>query len=116
MTGMSQYYISRAFISLAFGGIFALAGSPWWMAVLMGVMIFAFFLWAPRSRRYADHPEHGVTALRRDERTQAINDKAARNGFIVVALAVAANAIYFGSVAGTDVPVLALNVIRYFVT
>lgn len=109
MTGLSRYYITRALISLAFGGLFALTGSPWWMAVLTGLIVFALFLWAPRSGRYAVHPELGVTALRRDERTQAINDKAARNGFVVTTLAIAMIAIYFGTITQTDVPILALH-------
>jgi predicted membrane-bound mannosyltransferase len=41
----------------------------------------------------------------RDERTQAIADKAARNSFIVLMLAVAPIAVYFGSIARTDVPI-----------
>ncbi len=109
MTGLSRYYLSRALISLAFGGLLALTGSPWWMAVLVGLLVFALFLWAPRSGRYAVHPELGVTALRRDERTQVINDKAARNGFVVTILAIAAIATYFGTIAQTDVPILALH-------
>ena len=122
MTGLTRYYISRAVISLAFGGLLALTGFPWWTAVLVGLMVFALFLWAPRSGRYAVHPELGVTALRRDERTQAINDKAARNGFIVATLALAAMATYFGTTARSDVPILALHlslvlgVLTYFLS
>lgn len=92
------------------------------MAILMGVIVFALFLWAPRSGRYAVHPELGITALRRDERTQAINDKAARNAFIVTMLGGAGVAIYFGSIAPANVPViildfvLALGVLTYFVS
>jgi hypothetical protein len=122
MTSLYRYYLSRALISLAFGIVFALTGSPWWMALLAGVVTFAFFLWAPRSGRYAVHPELGITALRRDERTQAINDQAARNAFIVTMLVVAAIAIYFGSIVRTDIPVgildfsLALAALTYFLS
>lgn len=122
MTGMSRYYLSRALLSFAFGGIFALTGSPWWMAALAGVVALAFFLWAPHSGRYAVHPELGITALRRDERAQAINDKAARSAFVVAMLIVAAMAIYFGTIARTDVPVamlrlsLALAALTYFLS
>jgi nitrogen fixation-related uncharacterized protein len=79
------------------------------MAVLVGLLVFVLFLWAPRSGRYAVHPELGVTALRRDERTQVINDKAARNGFVVTILMIAAIAAYFGAIAQTNVPILALH-------
>ena len=122
MTGMSRYYLSRAVISAAFGFLFALTGSPWWMAALIGVIAFAFFLWAPRSGRYAVHPELGVTALRRDERTQGINDRSARNAFIVTMLAVAGAALYFGRFPPAVVPVsflnhtLILGVLTYFLS
>ena len=43
--------------------------------------------------------------MRRDARTQAIADKTARNSFIVLMIAVASIAIYFGSIARTDVPI-----------
>ena len=121
MTGMSAYYTSRAVFSAAFGILLALAGLEWWMAALMGTVVFGFFLWAPRSGRYAVYPELGVTALRRDERTQTINDKAARNAFIVTMLAIAAIAIYFGLFAPAVVPVrvleyiLILGALAYFV-
>ena len=117
---MSRYYISRTLISAALGGLFALTGASWWMALLATATACAFFLWAPRSGRYAVHPKFGVTALRRDERTQAIRDRAARNAFVVTILAVAAIAVYFGSVARTDVPIaflsgaIALAALTYF--
>ena len=107
MSGMSAYYISRAIISAAFGVFLVVTGFEWWMAALMGAVVFGLFLWAPRSGRYAVHPEFGVTALRRDERTQGINDKAARNAFVVMMLALAGLAIYFG--ASTVVPVRVLE-------
>lgn len=122
MTGMSRYYVSRALVSAACSGLLALTGSPWWIAAGVGVIAFAFFLWAPHSGRYAVHPEFGVTALQRDERTQAINDHAARNAFVVTMLAGAATAIYFGTVAHSSIPVmvldriLALGAVSYFLS
>ena len=109
MSGMSAYYISRAAISAALGVLLALTGLQWWMAALLGAIVFGLFVWAPRSGRYAVHPEFGVTALRRDEHTQAINDKAARNAFVVTMLAMAGIAIYLGSIAAASVPVAVLR-------
>ena len=122
MNRMSSYYLSRILISAALGGILALAGSPWWMSVSIGALALAFFVWAPRSGRYVVRPESGIAPLRRDERTQAINDRAARNAFVVAMLATAAAAIYFGLIARANVPVLVLNVtfalglLTYFVS
>ncbi|CAG0941196.1 hypothetical protein ANRL1_00434 [Anaerolineae bacterium] len=109
MSGMSAYYLSRAVISAAWGILLALTGLEWWMAMLMGVIVFGLFLWAPHSGRYAVHPEFGITALRRDERTQTINDKAARNAFIVTMVVIAGISIYFGSIASATMPVILLR-------
>ena len=122
MSGMTAYYVSRAVISAALTVLLALTGLEWWMAALLGVIVFAFFVWAPHSGRYSVHPELGVTALRRDERTQVINDKAARNAFVVTMLAIAGTAIYFGAIAAVSVPIamlkwtLVLGVLVYFVS
>ena len=94
---LMPYYLSRAAFSILFGGIFLLSGSPLWEAALIGGSILALFLWAPHSGRYAVHPELGVSALRRDERTQVINDKAARNAFVTIMLLVCAASFYFSA-------------------
>jgi len=122
MTSMAPYYVSRALISIALGVFLALTGSQWWMAGLASLIVLALFLWAPHSGRYAVHPEFGVTALRRDERTQAINDQAARNAFIVTGLIIAGIAVYFSKIALASVPVAVLNLallcgmLTYFVS
>ena len=50
--------------------------------------------------------------MRRDERTQAIADKAARNSFNVLMLAAASIAVYFGSIARTYVPIALVSLLR----
>ena len=92
-----------------FGVLFFTTGSPIWTSILIGLLAFAWFLWAPRSGRYSVHPELGMTALRRDEWTQQINDQAARNGFIVLAITVAALSFYFGSILQITLPARLLN-------
>ena len=122
MTGLKSYYISRAIVSMAFGALFVLTGSPWWTGVLVGMLAIAWFLLAPHIGRYSVHPEFGVTALRRDERAQAINDKAARNAFVVNMLAIGGIVIYFGSLALTNAPIavfkwiLILGVVVFYVS
>jgi 4-hydroxybenzoate polyprenyltransferase len=44
MPKMTQYYLSRALISAAFGGLFAITGTPLWIAVLTGAGVFVLFL------------------------------------------------------------------------
>lgn len=109
MNAMSRYYLSRALFCVVFGGLFRLAGWPWWLAILAGVVPFAIFLWLPRSGRYVVRPELGATALRRDERTQRIADRAMRNAGMVTMLAIAGVGIYFGLIAPANVPVAVLN-------
>lgn len=104
MIGMKSYYVSRAIISVAFGALFA-AGSTWWTGILVGALAFAWFLLAPHIGRYSVHPEFGITALRRDERAQAINDKAARNAFVISMLVLGGMIVYFGTFAVTSVPI-----------
>ncbi len=120
MTGMKAYYLSRALISIAFGALVAVSGSAWWLGLVVAVAAFGWFLLAPHIGRYAVHPELGTTALRRDERSQMINDKAARNAFVVSMLAVAAVAIYYEAMAVGSVPVgvikwlLVLGAVAYY--
>jgi hypothetical protein len=109
MKSMSLYYVSRAIVSIAFGGLFYLSGNSLWTAILISSVVFAWFLWAPHSGRYTVHPELGITALHRDEHTQQINDHAARNAFVVLGMAIAILSIYFGSVLRTDIPVRFVN-------
>ncbi len=122
MSGMRSYYLSRVVLCVAFGLLLYFTGATWWMAVLLAAIVLAFFLWAPHSGRYAVHPEQGVTTLRRDERTQAINDRSARNAFIVTMLAVAGLALFFGRSTPPVVPVsfltylLMLGVIVYYLS
>jgi hypothetical protein len=121
MTGMKSYYVSRAIISMAFGILFA-TGSTWWTGILVGTLAFAWFLLAPHIGRYSVHPEFGITALRRDERAQVINDKAARNAFVVSILALGGAIVYFGTLAVTSAPtaffkwIIILGVVVYYVS
>jgi hypothetical protein len=113
MTGMCRYYLSRVPIAAAFGGLFALLGAPWWGGVLAGILFFVWFLLAPRIGRYVVRPELGAKALSRDERTQLIMLKAARNAFIVMNMAVMGIVIYFGVIAPSRVPVEPLSLAMF---
>ncbi len=121
MSGMRAYYTSRAILSALFVVILLTSEMQGWAAVLQGLVALGYFIWAPRSGRYAVHPEFGVTALRRDERTQAINDKAARNAFVVTILVISGIVLYFGAAGSGTVPMaylqrtLILGAAAYFV-
>ena len=120
MKGMKAYYLSRALIAVAIATILLVGGSPWWVSIGVGGLIMIWFLLAPRLGRYAVHPEHGVTALRRDERAEAINNTAARNAFVVSMLAVGALIVYARAAAWDGVEItllegiLVLGVLVYY--
>lgn len=108
MTDMRKYYVSRGALTAVVVAFLLLAGAPWWIVTVAGVLVLSFFLLAPRGGRYVVKAERGATALRRDERTQAVANKAGRNGFVALMLAAAAVAIYWGSVAEAGVPAFVL--------
>jgi hypothetical protein len=118
MIRSSLHYLIRIAISILWGGLFALAGWPWWLAVILGGILFAWFIWAPRSGRYVVRSESGRLGLWRDERTQAIVNKAARNAFIVTMLAIGGIIFYFGIIVSSNVPVVLISLIMFlaFVT
>lgn len=114
------YYLSRAAFSIAFGVLFFVTGAPLWESILIGGLVLGLFIWAPHSGRYAVHPEFGVSALRRDEWSQTINDKAARNAFVAVMLLICGAGIYFESAALIPVGflriLLIMGTIVYFIS
>jgi hypothetical protein len=120
VNGMRSYYGSRLAIAAALGTLVALAGWPWWMGAAAGALAFAWFLAAPRIGRYVVRQEGGVTALRRDERSQRINDAAARNAFVISMLALGGVLLYAGARAlesvrvGTLTWVLILGAVAYY--
>jgi hypothetical protein len=117
-----SYIISRGILAVAMAGVFAATGTPLWLSAVIGILVFLLFLWLPRSGRYVVRPELGATALRRDERTQQITDKAARNAFVVLGLVVAGGSIYFGAAEPSQVPVgflttaLTVGALTYFLS
>jgi len=96
---MTSYYISRILVAWIFAALFYLLGAAWWVALLVGVAASVWFLYAPHSGRYQIDAERGVTALQRDERSQWINDKAARNAAVLLALTLGVLDIYFSTTA-----------------
>ncbi len=106
---MKAYYLSRSLVSMLLGVFLIITGSPWWVGLLAALLAFGWFLAAPHIGRYSVHPEYGVTALRRDERSQGINDKAARNAFVISMLALGAVVIYLGASAAPAVSAAVLK-------
>jgi nitrogen fixation-related uncharacterized protein len=102
------YIASRAALAAVLAAALCFGGLPWWSAALAGLLTLAFFLWALRSGRYVVQEKGGAVPLRRDERSQTVTDKSARNAFVVTVLAVAALTMVYGRVLEDSVPVSAL--------
>lgn len=111
MNVQKSYYFSRAGFALIASVVLILLGLSPWLAVLAGLLMFAFFVWSARSDRYIVQPGLGAAPLRRDERTQAITNRSARNAFVVTVMCLAGVALYFTQVAHQDVPVGILGLI-----
>jgi hypothetical protein len=93
------YYASRGVLSVLIGVLILLGGSPWWLALLIGILVFAGFLWYAHSGFYLVDPSQPLTPLRRDARASAIRDRA-----VVISVVVGA-AVYLAlSLAGLALP------------
>jgi hypothetical protein len=106
---LMPYYISRAGISILITGLMIFTGSHFWLSFLSGALILIMFIIAPLSRRYSVHPEFGITALRRDDFTSAVNEKSARNGFVAVTILITGAAGFSAALGGGLVTAQALK-------
>ena len=86
MSNLSKYYISRIIIAMAMGALAIIFGASWPVAIGFVVGALAVFLYLPKSGRYIVLPENSVAPFRTDEYSQAIREKAARDGFVVLSL------------------------------
>ncbi len=102
------YIVSRVVLSAACAGALVLGGLAWWIAVPAGAVIFVFFLLVGKTDRYVIRDDAGAAPFRRDERSQTIRDKAARNAFVLTVLCLAGLTIAYGRLDAA-VPVAALG-------
>ena len=70
------YYVSRAVLSALFGAFFVFNGHAWWLGLLMGLLLYAGFIFYAHSGRYVIDPSTPLTPLRRDAWGNAIRDRA----------------------------------------
>jgi hypothetical protein len=119
---MKSYYISRGVLSILFSGAVYLISGSVWVGALSAVLVFATFVLLSRSGRYVVRPDEGATALRRDERTENINQRSGLNAWVVVAVAGSGLVLYYSLISPGDVPVgllgslLLLGLATYYVS
>jgi hypothetical protein len=120
-TMSSSYTITRVLIAVGLGFLIGWK-TVWWSGALAGVATLAFFLWAPSSGRYRIQADGGAMPMRLDERTRAIRNRAARDGFLALMLGQAALVLTFGLVRPGGIPVellmgvLGLGFLTYFIS
>jgi len=101
------FVATRTLVAAALGALAVLVGASWYAAgVLAGVALVALLV-TRRSGRYLSTDNGAV--LRRDERGREIADRAARNGFVVLVLAVGAISAVSHALGRASVPVGAVE-------
>ena len=119
---MKSYYMSRVVMSIAFGGLVWLVSGYLLAGVLIAAVVFIMFFYLYQSGRYRIDPQKGISALRRDEWTQSINNRSGRNAWVVVAILGSNMVFYYGLLSPGDVPVnllggvLLTGLVTYYVS
>ncbi len=116
-----SYTLTRVAIALVMGILIGYK-TFWWSGVLVGAAALTFFLWGSMSGRYLVDPEGGLTPMRLDERMRVIRDRAARDAYVTLMLALAALTLYRGMIQPGDLPaealpgLLTVGFVAYFVS
>ena len=111
---MKKYYLSRGLVSIIFGGLVYLVSGAILAGLVSALLVFVTFIYLSRSGRYLVKPQHGITALRRDEWAQNIAQRSGRNAWVVVTIAGSVLVLYYGLLSPGDVPVSLLGGVLLF--
>ena len=84
------YYVTRGLMILAWVGLMALLGTRREIIFFGALLMVAFYLWLPRSGRYAFRADRPLSPLRRDERERMISSRAAAYAFVATLVALSA--------------------------
>ncbi len=102
MKASIPYLLTRWTAAAVLGLLAGLATGSWYLGGLFGGVAFVALLVLRRSGRYLGTPQGAVLA--RDERGRTIADRAARNGFAVMMLTLAAVAVAWHALGRSAVP------------
>lgn len=94
MKGLTWYYVTRLALVALWLLVAVVAGLPVWLSVPTAAAMIAYFLWLPRSGRYVVREDQPLAPMRRDERSQAISERAATWAFVVQTLLVVAGIVW----------------------
>jgi hypothetical protein len=100
---LTVYYISRAVFSALFAGLMVwMGGFLWWHGLILGIVLYAGFLYYAHSGHYLIDPGRPLAPLHRDDRAKRIRDRA-----LVLAAVVGGVSYALLSIAGMWLPLLA---------
>lgn len=102
MRASIPYLLTRWAAAAVLGLLAGLATGSWYLGGLFGGVALVALLVLRRSGRYLGTPQGAVLA--RDERGRTIADRAARNGFVVLMLTLAAVAVAGHALGRSAVP------------
>lgn len=94
MKGLTWYYVTRLALVALWLLVAEVAGLPVWLSAPTAVAVAAYFVWLPQSGRYVIRQDRPLAPVRRDERSQAISDRAATWAFVVQTLLAAAGIVW----------------------
>jgi len=98
-----SFVATRLLAAIVVGGLAVLVGASWYAAGALAGLAAVGLLVASRQGRHLSTANGAV--LRRDERGRMIADRAARNGFVVLLLGVAAITLAAHALGRTSVSV-----------
>jgi len=115
---LMPYYLSRALLAALLGWLIATSSGLVWMGIVLGLLVFAGFVYYLHNGRYIVDDGHPFFPLRRDDRAESIRNKALVVSVVVAGLAYFAIFILNRMAASPAIPsslVLPLGVVVYFV-
>jgi len=92
--GLAWYYLSRLAIVALWVVVATVGGLPPWASVLSAGAMIGYFVWLPLSGRYIVHEDRPLAPMRRDERSQAVTNKAVKWAFMVQILLLGAGMVW----------------------
>lgn len=81
--GLAWYYLTRLALIALWLLVATVGGLPPWAGVLPAAAMIGYFIWVPLSGRYIVHEDRPLAPMRRDERSQAVTNRAVTWAFTV---------------------------------
>ena len=101
--GLTWYYVTRLAMVGVWLVVATIGGLPLWASAVPAAGMIAYFLWLPRGGRFVVREDQALTPMRRDERGEAINARAAKWALVVETLLVGVATVWAALAGQTGV-------------